>query len=153
MASHADFIKASPHYSKNEIIFADPSAKQSRIDLFSLYGVETFDAVNAVEDGIESVREHLKTYDNFSTGKKESWYYIMEGYFDGQDEGLKTTEAEFSLYKYPKGLDGKPIRRQPMKVWDHGMDATRYIVHSIYGVIEELVIPATEIVEEGGFWY
>lgn len=154
MAYHADKIKNSPQYRKGEVIFADPSAKQSRIDLDQLYGVETWSAINAVEEGIDSVRSHLEVWRDYAIGgTPKSWYYILDGYLDCSEEGLIGTHKEFDRYRYAKGLDGKPNRRLPLKTDDHGMDTTRYIIQSAYEIIRSIAVPATEVIEQGGYWF
>lgn len=155
MAAHAAAIKASPQYQRGEVIFADPSAKQARIDLDQLYGVETWSAINAVEEGIDSVRAHLEVWHDYAEGgRAKSWYYILDGYLDIRgEEGLVGTHKEFELYRYAKGLDGHPNRRLPLKVHDHGMDCTRYLIQSAYEVVRSIAIPAYERVEQGGYWF
>lgn len=153
MAEHARVIKLSPEYSPSEIIFADPSAKQARIDLESIYAVNTYSAVNAVEDGIDLVRTHLETWQDWGEGgAHKSWYYIVDGYLDTRDD-LDGTVKEFGKYRFPKGLDGKPVRRQPLKIDDHGLDCTRYLIQSAYTIIGEFAFPPTEYIERGGFWF
>ena len=153
MAAHAVVIKDSPEYIPGEIIFADPAAKQSRIDLEELYNLDTWQAINAVEDGIDQVRSHLETYIDYSEGGKEkSWYYIIEGYYDGGID-LKSTDVEFGQYRYPKGLDGKPVRKKPLQIDDHGPDCARYVIQSSYRLIMQIALPAAEIIEEDGYWF
>lgn len=153
MFHHAEKIKKSPHYKKDEVIYADPSAKQSRIDLLTLYNIDTFSAINAVEAGIDLVRNHLQTYVDYADGAKEkAHYYIIDGYFDCDDELIDTT-AEFTKYKYSKFQDGKVNRSKPIEIFDHGLDTTRYIVASTYEIIPQIVVPASEVVEKEGFWF
>jgi phage terminase large subunit len=38
------------------------------------------------------------------------------------------TEQEFPGYVWPRSSDGRPVKEQPVKENDHGMDATRYMV-------------------------
>jgi len=149
MAKHADKIKESPLYKPGEIIFADPSAKQARIDLEEIYGIETWSAINAVEEGIDRVRSHLAVYSVFDKGieEKKSYYYIITGYFDC-NEDLIGTDQEFSKYKYSRYIDGRINRRQPIPIDDHGLDCTRYIIQSAYQIIAEIAIPPMEIIEQ-----
>ena len=155
MAQHADIIKTSPSYNDDEIIFADPSAKQSRLDLENLYGVNTYGAINAVEDGIDRLRKHMEIFTDYSVGGgiQKSHYYLIDGYFHPDNAQLMSTHQEFLKYKYAKMLDGKPNKKQPMKMWDHGLDCSRYLVHSTYEIIEDLIIPVREIIEQGGYWF
>lgn len=39
-----------------------------------------------------------------------------------------STEEEFSEYAYEPGIDGKPNKEEPVKLYDHGLDAMRYAV-------------------------
>ena len=162
MAYHAARIKSSPEYKEGEIIFADPSAKQSRIDLLETYRIDTYMAVNEVIDGIDNVRNHLEVYRDYAdAGKEKSSYYLIEGYLDRyEDEGkddedhkyrLLGTHEEFDRYKYPKQQDGKVIRKIPMPMNDHGLDCTRYIIHSSYKIIMDIVVPVEDSIE-GGYW-
>ena len=153
MAQHAEMITSSPHYQEGEIIFADPSAKQSRIDLYELYRVETYAAINSVEDGIDLLRSHLEVWVDYADGAKEkSWYYIKEGYLDSYG-GLVGTDKEFDMYKYPRQHDGKVARRIPMKLHDHGLDCSRYVIQSAYEMIQDIAYPPQEVVEQGGYWF
>ena len=77
MRDHADKIRESPEYRENEIIFADPSAKQARIDLETLYGIPTYPADNAVEDGIDMLRLYLRQMDY--GGESKSHFFIIKG--------------------------------------------------------------------------
>lgn len=150
---HAEKIKNSPHYKKDEVIFADPSAKQSRIDLLTLYNIDTWSAINAVEAGIELVRDHLEPYIDYADGAKEkAHYYIIDGHFDCEDD-LDSTKKEFGKYKYAKTLDGKVNRKKPLEMFDHGLDTTRYIIQSTYEIIPRLVLPPSEVIEREGFWF
>lgn len=153
MAGHAKKIKGSPLYEPGEIIFADPSAKQERIDLDELYKVETFEAINAVEAGIDKVRNHLELAPDSDGELTKSSFYIIDGYLECDDPNLIGTDKEFALYRYPKGLDGKPVKKQPLKVNDHGMDAIRYLINSAYEIIPQVAIPPVEFIEhDDGRW-
>lgn len=154
MAAHAAVIKASPQFRRGEVIFADPSAKQARIDLDQLHGVETWSAINAVEEGIDAMRAHLEVWHDYAAaGVAKSWYYILDGYLDCQEVELIGTHKEFELYRYAKGMDGKPNRRLPLKVHDHGLDCSRYLIQSAYEVIRAVAVPVVERVEQGGYWF
>jgi len=153
LAQHTAVIKASPHYVPGEVIFADPSSKQSRVDLAEIYNLDTHGAVNAVEDGIDLVRNHLESYVDYTdSAKVKSWLYLIDGYLDSPN-GLMGSDAEFERYRYPRGMDGKPIRRSPLAVDDHGMDCIRYVVQSAYKFIPMIATPITEVVDEPGYWF
>ena len=96
-AQHVAKIKNSPHYVNSEVIFADPSAKQSRIDMLETYNIDTYAAINAVEEGIDEVRAHLQIYIDYADGAKEkACVYFIQGYFDPENESeLLSTTDEF----------------------------------------------------------
>ena len=163
LAYHAIKIKESPEYRDGEIIFADPSSKQARIDLLETYKIDTYAAINAVEDGIDRMRNQLEIYRDYAEGGKEKAnYYIIDGYLDaedpkgreddeGKDYRLFGTHEEFDKYKYPKQQDGKVIRKIPVPLFNHGLDCSRYTVHTAYSIIMDLVIPLEDTIE-GGYW-
>lgn len=154
MAQHSEAIRRSPLYVPGEVVFADPSAKQARIDLDETYRIPTIPAVNAVEEGIDRVRNHLEIYQDYvEGGVRKSYIYVSDESFDPQDDELLSTAEEFKRYKYPKGPDGRPVRRTPIPIFDHGLDTLRYIVNSAYTMIMDLVIPQEEHIEQGGFWF
>ena len=155
LAQHAMRIKDSPGFEIGEIILADPSAKQARIDLEELHNLPTIMAVNAVEDGIDLVRNHLEIYTDYSVGggMRKSYLYIQEDYLDTEDGELIGTDVEFTKYKYPRMQDGKVSRKIPIKLFDHGMDTMRYVVQTAYKIIPELVTPSVEIIEQEGYWF
>jgi len=151
---HSRRIKASPAWAAQEIIFADPSAKQARIDLLNLYKINTYSAINDVENGIELVRAHMETWPDYEEGGAlKSNYYILENYLDCQDEELVGTDVEMGRYRYPRTDEGKISSKVPLKIDDHGCDTTRYIIQSCYQIILPLIIPPEEVVEQEGFWY
>jgi len=150
MADHAEKIRNSPDYEEGEIIFADPSAKQARIDLQSLYNVVTFPADNAVDDGVDLLRLHLR-FD-----KEQGWpahFYVFKNNEDWNNPELRSTVWEFGNYKYARLLDGRPNRRSPMQVNDHGMDVCRYVVKSAPPFILAYLLPQMDDVEQGGYWF
>jgi hypothetical protein len=152
MAEHAERIMASPEFEEGEIIFADPSAKQARIDLETLYSIYTYPADNALEDGIDMLKSHLDI--RVVGGVRKAHYYIFQGYEDfDADEHLEGTHLEFKRYKYPKAMDGKPIKRVPLKMYDHGLDNARYVVKTAPAFLLEYLAPAFEEVEQGGFFF
>jgi len=151
LAEHAEKIKKSPEYEEGEIIFADPSAKQARIDLDQLYEIFTYPADNALEDGIDMLRSHLDI--RVIDGVRRAHFYIFKYYEDFEDESLDGTHKEFNYYKYPKAPDGRPIKRIPLKMYDHGMDTARYVVKSAPAFLLEYLAPAYEQVEQGGFFF
>ncbi len=145
MEAHAEKIKASPNYSPYMPIFADPSAKQSRIDLEELYGVMTLEADNAVIDGIDKVRAHLQFAGN------RAHFYMLDDYLDCDEVELVGSDVEFAQYKFKRTQDGKVNQKEPMKMDDHGMDCDRYAISSAIPYLREEFQPLWEE-STGGFW-
>ena len=96
------------------------------------HGVETLPAVKAVSPGIQAVGARLKVQDN---GKPR--LFIMRGALVEADPLLEAKKKPLCLqdelpgYAWPKGIDGKPHKEQPVKDNDHGCDAMRYLIASI----------------------
>ena len=144
---HAIKIKESPRWKPDLPIFADPSAKQQRIDLEDLYGIATMEAINAVETGIYNVRGHLQIIGG------QAHYYIFEDYLDCSDTDLVGTAGEFDLYKFRRFRDGKINRKEPEPINDHGMDVDRYVISSSIPYFREKFQPVFETVDEEGYWF
>jgi len=57
---------------------------------------------------------------------------LMRGALVERDETLAAahkplcTRDEFDVYSYPKDVSGHALKEIPVKLHDHGMDATRY---------------------------
>lgn len=155
MLEHADKMKISPAWKDGELIFADPSSKQERLDLEEIHGIPTepanrgekSESKGIVEAGIEQVRIQLKVTNN------KAHFYIVEGCLDCDSVELVGTAREFELYKYTLTKEGKPNRKQPLKLYDHGMDCVRYAVNSTIPYFRELFMPVFEEIEEDGYWF
>lgn len=94
-----------------------------------LGGMSTVAAIKTVSDGIQAVAARLR-----KQGDGKPRLYVLRDARVGRDEALADagkptcTEAEFASYVWAKGLDGKPVKEEPEKLNDHGMDAMRYVV-------------------------
>jgi PBSX family phage terminase large subunit len=90
-------------------------------------GIQTIPAYKAITPGIEAVSNRLRADWNGKPG-----LMLMRGSLVEKDTDLDDakkpicTEEEYDSYLYPKGDDGKPIKEEPLKLNDHGMDTTRY---------------------------
>jgi len=142
LEAHANKIKKSPHWQPEMLIFADPSAKQERVDLESIYGIRTIEANNAVVSGIDNVRSHLQ----FRGGMAH--YYIFNDYFDASDVGLVGTDVEFESYKFRRTKEGKINPKEPEKINDHGMDIDRYVISTSTVYLKEVFMPLYESIDE-----
>ncbi len=145
MEGHAKKIKDSPGWTPEMPIFADPSGKQQRIEL-EAYGVDTYEAINALESGIDKVTEYLTIF------HRKAHFYHFEDYLDCADVDLVGSEEEYKLYKWRKTADGKPNRKEPLKMNDHGMDVDRYIIQSAVPYLREQIESYWEEIEQEGYW-
>lgn len=142
MDIHSRKIKESPNWKSEMLICADPSAKQERLDLEGIYGINTIEANNAVNAGIENVRSHLQF-----RGDKAN-YYIFEDYLDVGNGNLVGTDSEFELYKFRRTKEGKINPKEPEKMNDHGMDIDRYVISTSTAYLKELFMPLFEDIDE-----
>lgn len=93
------------------------------------HGVATSPAHKAVSPGIQAVQQRLQR-----AGDGRPRLFVLRDVLTARDEALAEahkpwcTEQEFDGYVWPQGQDGKPVKEQPVKLDDHGMDALRYAV-------------------------
>ena len=104
-------------------------------------GIHTENAKKDVTVGIQAVQERLKL-----AGDGRGRLFILRDSLverDGimADAGKPTcTAEEIESYCWPQGQDGKPVKEEPVKVDDHGMDALRYAVMYVDGPQGKLTI-------------
>lgn len=105
--------------------FADHDA-EDRATLASL-GIGTMPAMKAIRSGIEAVEELLKVQPD---GKPR--LYVHRDSLIIRDETLFerrqpiNIEQEFDVYAYPKAADGKPLKEEPIDMFNHALDPLRY---------------------------
>jgi phage terminase large subunit len=93
------------------------------------HGIYSTPANKAVSPGIQAVQERLKR-----AGDGRPRLFIMRDARVELDDTLLArhvptcTAEEFDSYEWAKGADNRPLKEQPNKVNDHGMDALRYAV-------------------------
>jgi PBSX family phage terminase large subunit len=93
------------------------------------HGVKTTAAKKAVTPGIQAVQARL-----LPAGDGRPRIFLLEGALLEPDPELvdakkpTCTVQEFDGYAWPKGVDGKAQKEEPVKVDDHGMDTMRYAV-------------------------
>ncbi len=91
------------------------------------HGIVTVAAKKAVSQGIQAVQSRLRR-----AGDGRPRLFVFRGALVGRDESLAEarrpvcTADEFETYSWPKGADGKPVKEEPVKADDHGLDALRY---------------------------
>lgn len=102
---------------------------EDRATLERKLGLRTTPAHKSVSDGIQAVQTRLNR-----AGDGKPRIFFMEGSLDAADPELSAlskpicTEQEFEVYVWPEGADGKPRKEEPVKEFDHGLDAARYLV-------------------------
>ena len=93
------------------------------------HGIYTIPAKKDVSTGIQAVKQRLKVQQD---GKPR--LYFVRGALVEADPLLEAekkpvcTEDELTGYAWKKYSDGKPNKEEPVKLNDHGCDATRYLV-------------------------
>lgn len=97
-------------------------------------GIHTVAATKDVSVGIQKTQERL----NPASNGKPRLFLVRDSRVEIDDilgEAGKPTSTieEIAGYVWMKSADGKPVKEQPEKVDDHGMDAMRYLVMRIDG--------------------
>jgi PBSX family phage terminase large subunit len=92
-------------------------------------GLSTRPAQKTVSDGIQAVQARLKPQ-----GDGKPRLIICRNALVDRDEALAqagkpiSTQQEMPGYVWAPGLDGRPVKEDPLKLDDHGCDALRYEV-------------------------
>lgn len=92
-------------------------------------GITTTAAHKEVSVGLQAVAARLAQAHD---GKPR--LFILRDSLVERDRALREagkpccTAEEFDSYVWPEGKDGKPLKEEPVKEFDHGMDAMRYAV-------------------------
>lgn len=100
-----------------EYVYADPSAKEE-IFKMSNSGIPIYKSDNEVLLGISKVSGYIKIQKD---GKPKL-------YVGGR---CLNTAMEFENYRYGEVKEGKPVQENPLKIYDHAMDAIRYLILSV----------------------
>lgn len=125
VSDHATEIKrlsAGEHYAAT---IADHDA-EDRATLLAA-GISTVPAYKAVTVGIQAVQARM-----VPAGDGRPRLYLLRDALVSRDERLVDakkplcTEQEIDGYVWQKSADGRPIKEEPVKMDDHGCDATRY---------------------------
>ena len=125
VAQHAERIKTLSQGETYEATICDHDA-EDRATLHQA-GIRNIPAVKDVSRGIQAVQQRL------ARGADERpRLFLLRGALVERDESLVKakrpicTEQEFPGYVWQMTPDGRPDREDPLKLNDHGMDATRY---------------------------
>jgi hypothetical protein len=92
-------------------------------------GIPTIPAYKGVSVGIQGVQARL-----VRAGDGRPRLFLLRDSLVETDPRLVeakkplSTEQEFDGYIWATSPDGRPVKEEPLKVDDHGMDATRYLV-------------------------
>lgn len=130
---HAKEILASDGTERFEATDCDHDA-EDRATL-ERHGIPTVPAFKAVTVGIEGVQARLKI-----AGDGKPRLFIFKDALEQRDEEIAAahkpvcTAEEIESYIWAKAADGKPVKEEPLKVNDHGMDAMRYAVAQVDGL-------------------
>jgi PBSX family phage terminase large subunit len=90
-------------------------------------GIDTVPAKKDVTPGLQAVADRLRVQPD---GKPR--LFLLRSALVERDHSLEerkapcSTAQEFEGYIYAPNKEGKPIKEEPLKVDDHGMDAMRY---------------------------
>lgn len=97
-------------------------------------GIYSQNAVKDVSPGLQAVMQRLRPGHD---GKPRMFFFrnALVEIDDSLDRARKPycTEQEFPGYVWPTDTSGRPVKEEPVKVNDHGMDATRYAVMYVDG--------------------
>lgn len=122
---HAELIKRLSDGERIEKSIADHDA-EDRATLEE-NGIKTIAAAKDVTVGIQRVQERLKV-----AGDGKPRLFVLRDSLVERDEALSDrhkpvcTEQEFDSYQWQEMKDGRPVKEEPLKIDDHGMDGTRY---------------------------
>lgn len=106
------------------------------------HGVPTVAAKKDVSPGIQAVESRIR-----KAGDNKPRLFLLRDSLIQADAVLAEahkptcTEQEFPAYAWEETKDGKPNKEQPLKMYDHAMDAMRYGVMYVDG-IKPVIAPA-----------
>lgn len=95
-----------------QTFYCDPSEPQFIVK-FRMEGLNAVKGNNEVVAGINEVNNRLKV-----RGDDKPRLFV--------DEWCTNTIVEFENYRYPESKDLKEVKEEPVKLYDHAMDAVRY---------------------------
>lgn len=117
-----------------DAFIADPAEPKS-IEDFRRAGLRVIEANNDITTGIKHVTDRLVVAGD---GLPRLMYVenclVERDVLLEEDSKPSSTEQEYTVYAWPKALDGKPVKEKPVDIDNHGMDATRYGVMYADGI-------------------
>lgn len=104
-------------------------------------GLTTNPAHKPIKPGIEAVQERLRIQ---GPRKRPRLFILRDSVVEVDpiliESGLPLcTEQEFDGYVYPEGVDGKPLKEEPVDKDNHGMDTLRYAVAYVDNIASMMV--------------
>ncbi len=105
------------------------------------YGVFTVNAYKPISIGIEEVRRRLVVRGDGRTGI----YFFRDALAHEPDDLLQQrrlpyrTVDEIEMYAYPKTVEGRVVKEAPVQIFNHGMDAMRYLFATLFAAPVEIV--------------
>jgi len=124
---HAEQINELSRGEQYEATIADHDTEDR--ETLAENGIGTIGAIKDIQRGIEKVQERLKLREDGRPGI----YFLRDSLIE-VDRSLRDkfkptcTTEEFAGYVYPEFKETKTDDEKPVKVGDHGMDPTRYMV-------------------------
>jgi phage terminase large subunit len=101
-------------------------------------GIPTLPAFKSVSPGIQNLQARLAVQ-----GDGKPRLYVVEDACEERDPDLAAAHLptcsleEFEVYSWPTAPDGRALREEPVKKFDHGMDTLRYIAAHVDGLAIE----------------
>ncbi len=123
---HTERIKAASRGEAIEMTLADHDAEDRAT--MHRHGITTVGANKTKSPGLQAVRTRL---DVAADGRPRLFFFrhtLIDLDTTLPDGIPHSTLDEITAYSWPKGQDGKPVKEEPIKANDHGMDALRYAV-------------------------
>jgi len=132
VASHAQLINTLSGNERYVSTIADHDA-EDRATLAE-HGIYTTPADKDISTGIQMVADRLRVQGD----KKPRLYFMRDSLVEIDSDLMDArkplcTEQEIDVYVWPKATDGRPVKEQPVKEFDHGMDAMRYLIKQVDG--------------------
>jgi PBSX family phage terminase large subunit len=132
VSDHAERIKALSAGETYEATVADHDA-EDRATL-ARAGIDTTPAQKDISPGVQAVSDRLRP----AADRKPRIFFMRDALVE-RDQVMAdakkpcATVEEFDGYIWRPSPDGKPVKEDPVKVDDHGMDTMRYAVRYIDG--------------------
>ncbi len=98
------------------------------------YGVYTVRAFKSISIGIEEVRRRLKIRGDGNTGIhffRDALAHEPDDLLIEKHQPMQTID-ELPIYSYPKIMEGRTVKENPIDLHNHGMDCKRYLFATLF---------------------